>query len=127
LTDGLLILVNAAVSVGGTAPSSIAIDPLDRFVFVTDSGANTSITVFSFDVTTGKVAKIGSSAVIASGAGQAAVDATGTYLYAALAGTPGSVAAFKIGAGGTLTAVAGSPFPATGNGTLGVAISNSIK
>jgi len=125
-TDGLLTAVGAPVAVIGTTPSNIAIDPLNRFVFVTDSGANTSITVFSFNVTTGAVALVGASAVIASGSAQAAVDASGTYLYVALPGTPGSVATYTIGAGGTLTAV-GSPVAATGNGTLGVAISNSIK
>jgi len=124
-TDGTLTAVGTAVSVGGASPSYLAIDPLDRFLFVTDSAANT-ITVFSFNFTTGAIAQIGVPVGVPSGAGQAAVDATGTYLYVALTGTPGSVAAYTIGSAGTLTAVPGSPIPA-GNGTLGVAISNSIN
>jgi hypothetical protein len=52
------------------------------------------------------------------------VDASGTYLYAAVKGNGGNVvsgvAVFKIGSNGSLTAITGSPF-ATGAGTSGTA------
>ena len=107
-TDGTLTAVRSAVSVGGTLPSSIVIDPFDRFVFVTDAKANT-ITTFSFSVTTGTVAQVGLPVSVSSSAGQAAVDASGTYLYVAQQGS-GSVAAYKISSSGVLTAVPGPLF-----------------
>ena len=122
--------VGGSVATGGTLPSSLVLDPLNRFVFVTDATANT-VTVFTFNAKTGAISLPAVSTTTLSGsAGQATVDATGNFLYVAVEGTPvtnaGSVAAFQISANGTLTALAGSPY-AAGVGTSGVAVSNSIK
>jgi 6-phosphogluconolactonase (cycloisomerase 2 family) len=121
-----------SVSTGGTSPAGLAIDPLDRFVFVTDATAK-NVTTFSISPLTGAVAVAGPPATPVTLAGvptQAVVDATGTYLYVAFEGTPvtnpGSVAVFTIGSTGTLTPVTGSPF-AAGVGTKGVAVSNSVQ
>jgi hypothetical protein len=71
--------------------------------------------------------------VSATGTGRVSIDASGTYLYAAVTGNGTSiasgVAAFKINADGSLTAVAGSPF-ATGastSGTAGVVVTSSVQ
>jgi 6-phosphogluconolactonase len=58
-------------------------------------------------------------------------DITGTYLYAGVKaavapGSLGAVAVYKTGAGGALTAVAGSPFP-TGTGNPGLARTNVVQ
>jgi 6-phosphogluconolactonase len=121
--------VGAPVLTGAAAPASLAIDPLNRFVFVTDSTANT-VRAFTFNPTTGAVAASGAAVPVGGPAGQASVDATGTYLYVAVQGTPatnpGSVAAFKISAAGTTLTSVGAAAPA-GVGTTGVAVSSSIK
>jgi 6-phosphogluconolactonase (cycloisomerase 2 family) len=120
----------SSVSTGGTSPAGLAIDPLDRFVFVTDSVAKT-VTTFTFSPLTGAITTPGTTTTLTGAATQLVVDATGTYLYVAVEGTPvtspGSVAVFKISSTGTtLTPVAGSPF-AAGVGTTGVAVSNSVQ
>jgi 6-phosphogluconolactonase len=121
----------AVVPTGLTNPTSLVMDPLNRFVFVADSTAKT-VTAFSFNAQSGVVGStaIASTTALSGSVGQATIDATGTYLYVAVAGTPaGSVATFKIASTGptniTFTAV-GAPVPA-GDGTAGVAVSNSIK
>jgi hypothetical protein len=58
-------------------------------------------------------------------------DISGSYLYAgvnaaAAPGSKGAVAVYSIGAGGALTAVAGSPFT-TGTGNAGVAATNVVQ
>jgi len=124
------------VSTGGTSPSNLVMDPLNRFIFVIDATANT-VTTFSFTLSTPTlstptITQVGTPVTLTGSAtGQAAVDATGTYLYVAVQGTPatnpGSVAVFKISSTGTtLTPITGSPFPA-GVGTTGVAVSDSIQ
>jgi 6-phosphogluconolactonase (cycloisomerase 2 family) len=122
--------VGAAVPTGLAAPSSIVIDPLNRFVFVSDTTANT-ISVYSFNPLTGAVngTAVSTSSALNGLVGQMAIDASGKYLYVAVEGTPvtnaGSVAVFTIGSTGTLTAN-GAPVSA-GVGTSGVAVSNSIQ
>jgi 6-phosphogluconolactonase (cycloisomerase 2 family) len=121
------------LATGLVTPSSVTFDPLGRFVFVSDATAG-KIAVFSFNESTGALAVLGTPVTVdATGTGKVSVDASGTYLYAAVTGNGGSVpsavAAYKINSNGTLTAVAGSPFPtgAGTSGTSGVAVTSSVQ
>ncbi len=122
--DATLTAQGLPLGTGLAAPSSVTFDPLGRFVFVSDA-TNGKIAAFSFNEATGALTALGSPITVdATGTGKVSVDASGTYLYAAVKGNGGSVpsgvAAYKISSGGTLTAVAGSPF-ATGASTSGTA------
>ncbi|GAC1636306.1 MAG: hypothetical protein NVS9B14_14900 [Candidatus Acidiferrum sp.] len=131
--DGTLTAAGSPVATGLTAPSSVTFDPLGRFVFVSDATAGT-VTSFTFNESTGAINTTGKvTTVSATGTGRVSIDASGTYLYAAVTGNGGSVpsgvAAYKINSDGSLTAVAGSPF-ATGagtSGTAGVAVTSSVQ
>jgi 6-phosphogluconolactonase (cycloisomerase 2 family) len=129
--DGALT-AGATLGTGLASPSSVTLDPLGRFVFVSDATAG-SITAFAFS-SNGTITATGKTTpVSATGTGRVSIDASGTYLYAAVTGNGTSiasgVAAFKINADGSLTAVAGSPF-ATGastSGTAGVVVTSSVQ
>jgi len=91
--------------------------------------------VFTFNESTGALAASGTPVTVdATGTGRVSIDASGTYLYAAVAGNGGSVAsgvaAYKIDSTtGGLTALTGSPF-ATGagtNGTAGVVATSTVQ
>ena len=121
--DGDLTAVGTPLATAVTAPTSVTFDPQGRFVFVSDA-TNGTVTAFAFNKATGAVTTTGKQTTIASGTGHVSIDASGTYLYAAVVGNgttvPSGVAAFKINSDGSLTAVAGSPF-ATGASTSGTA------
>src|SRR5882724_11722237 len=124
-SDGILTPLASGTALTGAGPWVVAFDPQDRVVFVADQSAGT-ITPYSFAVITGALGAAGTPVTpSANGITQVSVDITGTYLYAGVKaavapGSLGAVAVYKIGAGGALTAVAGSPFP-TGTGNPGVA------
>jgi trimeric autotransporter adhesin len=131
--DGTLTAQGLPLSTGLTTPSAVIFDPLGRFVFVSDATAG-KIAVFSFNESTGALAVLGTPITVdATGTGKVSIDASGTYLYAALTGNGGSVpsavTAYKINSNGTLAAVAGSPFPtgAGTSGTSGVAVTSSVQ
>jgi 6-phosphogluconolactonase (cycloisomerase 2 family) len=131
-TDGALTAVGTAVTLSSTGPSwVVAFDPLDRVVYVADQTAGT-ITPYPFDVTTGLLGAAGTvTTVSANGITQISTDITGSYLYvgvnaAAAPGSKGAIAVYKIGAAGSLTAVAGSPFT-TGTGNPGIAVTNVVQ
>lgn len=122
--DGTLAAQGLPLGTGLAAPTAVTFDPQGRFVFVSDATAG-KIAVFSFNGSTGALAALGTPITVdATGTGKVSVDASGTYLYAAVKGNGGSVASavasYKINSNGTLTAVAGSPF-ATGASTSGTA------
>jgi 6-phosphogluconolactonase (cycloisomerase 2 family) len=131
--DGSLTAVGASgsVAVTGTGPWVVTFDPQDRVVYVADQGAGT-ITPYPFTVATGALGAAGTSVnVSANGLTKIATDVTGSFLYAgvkaaAVPGSKGAVAVYSIGAGGALTAVAGSPFT-TGTGDAGVAATNVVQ
>jgi DNA-binding beta-propeller fold protein YncE len=131
--DGKLTAVGTPLATGLAAPSSVTFDPLGQFVFVSDGAAGT-VTTYAFNESTGVVTTTGKVTTVSTTAtAHVSIDASGTYLYAAVAGNGGSVpsgvAAYKINADGSLTAVAGSPFAAgTGtSGTSGVVVTSSVK
>jgi 6-phosphogluconolactonase (cycloisomerase 2 family) len=111
----------------------VTFDPLGRFVFVSDSAAG-SVTAFAFNESNGTITSTGKTTPIsATGTGRVSIDASGTYLYAAVTGNGTSiasgVAAYRINSDGSLTPLAGSPF-ATGagtTGTTGVVVTSTVK
>src|SRR5579859_2862025 len=132
--DGTLTAQGSPQATGLALPSAVTFDPLGRFVFVSDAIAG-KIAVFTFNESTGALTASGAPFTVdATGTGRVSIDASGTYLYAAVAGNGGSVAsgvaAYKINSTtGALTALTGSPF-ATGAGTSGtavVAVTSSVQ
>jgi trimeric autotransporter adhesin len=132
--DGTLTATGVPFATAGvTAPSSVAFDPLGSFVFVSDA-TNGTVTAFAFNEFTGAITATGKSTTVSpTGTGKVSIDASGTYLYAAVTGnggsTPSGVNAYKINSDGSLTLVAGSPF-ATGagtSGTAGVAVTSTVQ
>ena len=88
---------------GAMTVSSIAFDPLGRFVVVTDVKAGT-VTPFTID-STGKLTA--GTAITLAGATQAAFDATGAFLFVGVNGSPaamppvaGGVQAYSIATSG---------------------------
>lgn len=129
--DGDLTTIGAPVATTGVAaPSSVTFDPQGRFVFVSDA-TNGTITAFKFNETSGVVAATGKQTTINTGTGRVSIDASGTYLYAAVVGNGGSVpsavAAFTINSDGSLTAVAGSPFATGASGTADVVVTSTVQ
>lgn len=87
---------------------SITTDPAGKFLFL--SGANDDqVTVFAINQTNGSLTTVGSTN-IGFFAGQLTTDGLGKYLYVTASNLGTEVAAFAIGATGTLSPVVGSPF-----------------
>jgi 6-phosphogluconolactonase len=93
---------NIALSSG---PTPIQYFP--KFAYVANSGDDT-VTGYSIDPTSGNLTKLGTTRV-GKGPRFLTTDVAGKYLYAANS-TSNSVSAFKIGAKGTLSQLAGSPY-----------------
>ncbi len=130
--DGKLT-AGTSLATGLATPSSVTFDPLGRFVFVSDATAG-SVTAFAFNESNGTITATGQiTPVSATGTGRVSIDASGTYLYAAVTGNGTSinsgVAAFKINSNGSLTPLAGSPFAAGAatTGTAGVVVTSSVQ
>jgi 6-phosphogluconolactonase (cycloisomerase 2 family) len=129
-TDGALLKVGSGVSIpGAKTVSSLAFDPLGRFVVVTDSKVNT-VTPFTID-STGKLTA-GTALTTPTGATQAVIDPNGLFLFVGVFGNPtastpvaGGVQAYTISTTGALTAV-GTPVNAD-LGTWGVGILNTVQ
>ncbi len=133
-TDGALTPIGSGTT-GAALPAGVVVDPLDRFVLVTDA-ANNQIIPCTFNPALGTLT-CGTAVSVPSGAGQITIDPTGKYVFVALTGAsggtpPSGVAAYTANVSGstvTLTAVTGSPF-ATGtgaSGTTGVGVINSVQ
>jgi trimeric autotransporter adhesin len=128
-TDGQLTAVGTGVSIpGAMTVSSIAFDPLGRFLVVTDSKAGT-VTPFTID-STGKLTA-GTASTLA-GATQAAFDQTGAFLFVGVNGSPtatppvpGGVQAYSIATSGALTPVGTSVNADLG--TWGVGVLNQLQ
>jgi 6-phosphogluconolactonase (cycloisomerase 2 family) len=104
------------------SPYAVAVDPTALFVYATDngySGGSTANTVaeYSYDGTTGILTHV-TSYNTGSQPQAIAIDPIGTFLYVSNSGD-GTVSAFTINSG-ALTAVAGSPFTASGTASTNV-------
>ena len=122
--DGKLTAIGSGVSIpGAMAVSSVAFDPLGRFLVVTDWKANT---VTPFTISSSGTLTAGTALTTPTGAYQVAFDPNGTGFAVAVFGdptatpaVPGGVQVYQVATDGTITAV-GTPVSA-GNGTTGVA------
>jgi 6-phosphogluconolactonase (cycloisomerase 2 family) len=122
--DGKLTPIGSGVSIpGAMAVSSVAFDPLGRFLVVTDWKANT---VTPFTISSSGTLTAGTAFTTPTGAYQVAFDINGLGFAVAVFGNPtatpavpGGVQIYQVATDGTITAV-GTPVSA-GNGTTGVA------
>jgi len=83
--NGALVLVGTYAT--GTTPTCVAIDPLQRYAYVTNGGSNT-ITAYAIDAGTGALAPVNGTVAGSSYAtwvypNSVAVDMTGTHLVVA--------------------------------------------
>jgi len=117
---GNLAAVSLSPFTDEAGPWSLAVDPSGRFLRVTSSTAG-FLTSFSIDPVSGNLTGMGS---VSTGTlpKLVTVDPSGRFAY--VASTDGHVSAYTISATGSLTPVAGSPFPA-GAGTISVAVDPS--
>jgi 6-phosphogluconolactonase (cycloisomerase 2 family) len=113
-TGDLGLISGPAVSTPA-APQSIAISPKGNFVFVANPAAGT-VSVFAVSTTAGSkgaLSAVGAPVSMGTGATPnfVTVDASGRFLYVADP-AHNAVLGFAIQSGGTLAAIAGSPFTA---------------
>jgi 6-phosphogluconolactonase len=127
-TTGALTSLNPPATYSATSgtwqPSDVRVSPDGTLIFAALGTAGD--VVFTFNTTTGVAT---SSQSLITGNTQTgdyglAVSAKTAYLYIARSGTNGGVAVYSIGAGGSLSAVTGSPF-AAGSGTFSVALDST--
>ncbi len=98
-------------------------DPLERFVYVSDSAAD-NVLVFEIDAASGQLSPTSTSpSTGGTGASGMAADSTGKFLYVANSGS-NNISAFGVDASGNLTLLSGSPF-AAGNAPMSLALSPS--
>ena len=124
---------------GSSTMSSIAVDPLDRFIVVGDGSG--TITVCPFVVSTGTLnaacQQVGIEGPGAIPIGQMAIDPTGSYLFVVQFGypggtppTPGRVLPYSIAADGTVSPSSIPPMPPSvgaGMETFGLALGITTK
>jgi 6-phosphogluconolactonase (cycloisomerase 2 family) len=92
---------------------TLAIDPLDRFVYTANSNPD-GFSAYTIDRTTGALTPISGSPftwATAPGFGAMAIDPSGKFLYVPAGGSSNGIAAYTIdGANGTLALISGAPF-----------------
>jgi 6-phosphogluconolactonase len=92
-------------------PGPLTVDPLGRFVYVAFGSSQNMVVALSFNSTTGALSQI-ASPVALDGYRWVVAHPSGRFLYV-VSDTSNSIAAFNVDpANGTLTPIAGSPFPA---------------
>lgn len=115
---GLTALAGFPVSVGGMA-NTAAFDPTRTYLLVTGTGVFGTlggVTVFFFNSSTGALTPA-SPVQVGSDPSGVVVDAFGRFVYIPNT-ADATISAFTLNASGGLTAIAGSPFPSGGNGTI---------
>lgn len=106
-------------------PRMLKISPNAAYIFAA-LGTGGDV-VFSFDTSTGTAIEIQNLPVSSQTSDNGlAVDSVSANLYIARSGTGGGVRVFKIGSGGSLNEIAGSPF-ASGGQAYSVVLDNSGK
>jgi|GEM_PF-3304095 len=128
-TDGSLTAVPGSPFVAGNNPASVAVDPTNRFAFVTNTSSN-NVSVYAIDPATGALAPVpGSPFAAGVGPRRAAVDPIGRFLYVANCGfehclgpANSTISVYSINSQtGVLTPAHDSPFSAGGGGfSIGV-------
>lgn len=111
-------------SVSNTQPMSIKISPNAQYVFAALGTAGDLS--FQFNTATGALSSptLLSAPTSQNSDNALAVDANSAYLYIARSGAGGGLAVYKIGLGGALSQVIGSPFT-TGGGPFSVALNKA--
>ena len=108
--SGAITAISGSPYGTGSNPNSVAVDPLDNFLYVANEGSN-DISAYSLGAG-GSLTALTSSPFAAGDEPSAlAVDPTGSFLY--VANSSGTVSVFAITAtSGALSAVSGSPYTA---------------
>jgi 6-phosphogluconolactonase len=118
--DGAITAISGSPYMTGSSPNSVAVDPLDNFLYVANEGSS-DISAYSLGAAGTLTALTGSPFTAGDEPSALAVDPTGSFLY--VANSSGTVSVFAITASsGALSAVSGSPYTA---GTLPSAIAIS--
>jgi 6-phosphogluconolactonase (cycloisomerase 2 family) len=105
----------------GSEPTTVAVDPQNRFLFVGEVSLGL-LHVFAINSATGGLSEIGKSPFGTVWEPIAiAVDPLGKHVYVAGQGS-NSVGGFNLSATGTLTPIAGSPFATSGTQNFGDAV-----
>ena len=109
-TTGALTLLPSSPFATGSEPSSVAVDPFNKFVFVANQGSN-NVSAFTINSTTGALTPVpGSPFAAGTSPDWLVVDPSGNYLYVANFAS-NNISAYTIDSGtGVLTPVSGSPF-----------------
>ncbi|MGC2462499.1 MAG: beta-propeller fold lactonase family protein [Steroidobacteraceae bacterium] len=110
-------LTTASALVTGVNPTSVAVDPSDQFVYATNTFnpgyglAGFTIDSVTTDLTAGNLTQFATNPQVATGNAPVSVtiDPLGRFVYVADS-ADGMVSGWKIGSGGALTAMSGSPF-----------------
>ena len=110
--SGMMSPISGSPFSAGAGAEFVAFDSVHKFLFVSNQGANT-VSAFSVNTATGMLTAIPGSP-FATGARPTgiAVDPMGRFVFVANQAA-NSISAFLIGANGTLSPVAGSPFTAS--------------
>lgn len=111
-TGSLTQLQGFPLNLGLIVDRQMAIDPQDRFLFLTEDAAD-GVGVFQIDRATGALTQVsGSPFASGSGVQTPVVDPTGTFLFVTNNNSTdgNSIAVFRISSTGTLAPVTGSPF-----------------
>jgi 6-phosphogluconolactonase len=98
-------------STAGTGPSAMAVDTLNKFLYVATPGSSASIWAFTFDATTGTLTPVTNSPFSVSAGGLFLVmEPSGSFFYVGNQ-SGANIAAYKYDSGTAApTAVTGSPF-----------------
>ena len=113
-SNGSLTPLSPATFATGKGPSSIAVDPTGRFIYVANNGGSNDVSAFSVDTATGLLTPlVGSPFPAGANPLSLALGATGKFLYTANPdATNSSISGFSVDLGsGVLTPLSGSPFP----------------
>jgi 6-phosphogluconolactonase len=111
-SNGALSAIAGSPFAAAAGAEFMAFDPMHKLLLVSNQAAN-SLSAFSVDTATGTLTAV-SGSPFATGARPTAVavDAAGRFAFVANQAA-NSIAVFAIATNGTLTPVAGSPFPAS--------------
>lgn len=122
---GSLSVVPGSPFTSGSGAEFMAFDPLHKLLFVSNQTANT-VSASSVNTTTGVLTPVpGSPFATGLRPTAVAVDPMGRFVFVANQGA-NSIGVFSIGAGGILTPISGSPFPAASPFGLTVNASGTI-
>jgi 6-phosphogluconolactonase (cycloisomerase 2 family) len=112
-STGALTALNEFPLAIGANPTTVAVDPQNRFLFVGDMTYG-ELHVFAINSSTGALSEAGTSPHATVQEPVAiAIDPSGTHMYVADMDSD-SVGGFSVGATGALTPIAGSPFATSG-------------